>query len=32
MAFIDNTIEVEAGIRKVYDVRTAFEDFTAEPA
>ena len=27
MAFVDNTIEVEADIRKVYDVWTAFEDF-----
>lgn len=27
MAFVDNTIEVEADIRAVYDVWTAFEDF-----
>ena len=27
MAFVDNTIEVEADIRTVYDVWTAFEDF-----
>lgn len=27
MAFIDNTIEVEADVRKVYDAWTAFEDF-----
>ena len=27
MAFVDNTIEVEADVREVYDVWTAFEDF-----
>jgi len=27
MAFVDDTIEVGADIRKVYDVWTAFEDF-----
>jgi uncharacterized membrane protein len=27
MAFVDNTIEVEADIREVYDVWTSFEDF-----
>jgi len=27
MAFVDSTIEVEADIREVYDVWTAFEDF-----
>jgi uncharacterized membrane protein len=27
MAFVDNTIEVEADIRDVYDVWTSFEDF-----
>jgi uncharacterized membrane protein len=27
MAFVDDTIEVEADIREVYDVWTAFEDF-----
>ena len=27
MAFVDNTIEVEADIRKVYDTWTAYEDF-----
>ena len=27
MAFVDNTIEVEADIREVYDTWTAFEDF-----
>src|SRR5450756_1041637 len=27
MAFVDNTIEVAADIRKVYDAWTAFEDF-----
>jgi uncharacterized membrane protein len=27
MAFVDNTIEVEADIRTVYDMWTAFEDF-----
>jgi uncharacterized membrane protein len=27
MAFVDNTVEVEADIRKVYDVWTAYEDF-----
>lgn len=29
MAFIDNTIEVEADIRTVYDAWTSFEDFPA---
>jgi uncharacterized membrane protein len=29
MAFVDNTIEVDADIREVYDVWTAFEDFPA---
>lgn len=27
MAFIDSTIEVDADVREVYDVWTAFEDF-----
>ena len=27
MAFVDNTIEVKADIREVYDILTAFEDF-----
>ena len=27
MAFVDNTIEVEADIRQAYDVWTAFQDF-----
>jgi uncharacterized membrane protein len=27
MAFVDNTIEVDADIRQVYDTWTAFEDF-----
>jgi uncharacterized membrane protein len=29
MAFIDNTIEVDADVHKVYDAWTAFEDFPA---
>jgi len=29
MAFIDNTIEVDADVRKVYDAWTAFQDFPA---
>ena len=29
MAFVDNTVEVDADIREVYDMWTAFEDFPA---